>query len=105
MTEQYKTNKLYSALVDAISYNLGFKFFEETFYRPFLNLKDGECLSNLKNDEVKDWNLDECANQYWCMFVLMFGNYGTSPRGGWIIKNEASSKFFENMYNDLKEVD
>lgn len=104
MTKLYETDTFYKALVGAMNYNLGFKYFEETFYKPFLNLKDGEYFSNLKIDEVKDWNLDECANQYWCIFVLMFGDYGTSPRGGWIIKNEKSLNFFENLYNDLKEL-
>lgn len=105
MTNEYDKNKFYSAIVDAISYNIGFKFFEDTFYKPFSNLKDGEYFSNLKDNEVRDWHIDESANQYWCIFVLMFGDFGTSPRGGWIIKNEESKKFFEDLYNDLKELD
>ena len=39
------------------------------------------------------------------MFVLMYGDYGTSPRSGWIEKSEESLKFFEGLYNDVKEIE
>lgn len=105
MTKKYENDKIYRAMVDAITYNIGFEFFKD-FYDCFSLLKDGDHISTCSENACDDaWYDNDAANQYWSMFVLMYGDYGTSPRSGWIIKTKESTDFFEELYNDLKELE
>lgn len=36
--------------------------------------------------------------EVWSIFVLMFGNYGTSPRYGWIEKVAEFKSFLQKLY-------
>ncbi len=102
MTERYENDKTYKALVDALWYNVGaeaIKKIVDTF-----NAYDS-CEHSFGTEDIdKDWYWDKELNTYWTMFVLMYGEYGTSPRSGWIEKTEESVKFFEGLYNDIKEI-
>lgn len=104
MTESYKNDKTYRALVDTLFYNIGSDAIK-TIVNKLKELSSGESSMCFSEDIDKDWYFDKELNTYWTMFVLMYGDYGTSPRGGWIEKSEESLKFFEGLYNDIKEIE
>lgn len=104
MTERYENDKTYQALVDALWYNVGADAIK-TLVDRFKELIQDEHSHYFSAENVdKDWYWDKELNTYWTMFVLMYGDYGTSPRSGWIEKTEESLKFFEGLYNDIKEI-
>lgn len=68
---------------------------------------EGETYSKLK-DDLK-YKYDEFSNNqfeiFWMMLVLMYGDYGTSPRSGWLNmenKNEIIS-FIDQITKTTKE--
>jgi len=104
LTERYENDKTYRALVDALWYNVGAEAIK-TIGDRFKEFNQDESSHYLSTDDInKDWYHDKELNTYWTMFVLMYGDYGTSPRSGWIEKTEESLKFFEGLYNDIKEI-
>ena len=103
MTERYENDKIYAALVDALWYNVGADAIK-TIVDKLKELSLGESNMCFSEDIDKDWYFDKELNTYWTMFVLMYGDYGTSPRSGWIEKTKESMDFFEGLYNDLKEI-
>lgn len=57
-------------------------------------------------DILKAYNIDEFPNIVWALMVLMFGDYGTSPRYGWIeIENKDKALTFLNSINKLYSSD
>jgi hypothetical protein len=105
MTKRYETDKTYAALVDALWYNVGIDAIK-TIVDKFNEFNQDESSHYFSTEDIdKDWYYDKELNTYWTMFVLMYGDYGTSPRSGWIKKTKESMKFFEGLYNDLKEID
>ena len=104
MTERYENDKTYRALVDALWYNVGadaIKTIADKF-KEFNQDKSSHYFS--AEDVDKDWYWNKELNTYWTMFVLMYGDYRTSQRNGWIEKTEESLKFFEGLYSDIKEI-
>lgn len=101
MTERYKNDKTYRALVDTLWYNVG-----SAAIKTIVDKFQDESIQYFSAEDIdKDWYFDKELNTYWTMFVLMYGDYGTSPRSGWIEKSEESLKFFEELYNDIKEIE
>ena len=46
---------------------------------------------------LKRYNIDEFPNIVWSLIVLMFGDYGSSPRFGWIdVENKDKALAFLN---------
>ena len=43
------------------------------------------------------------AQFVWGMLVLMFGDYGASPRIGWIYISDELINFLEDMQKDLND--
>ena len=95
MTERYKNDKTYRALVDTLWYNVG-----SAAIKTIVDKFQDESIQYFSAEDF-----DKELNTYWTMFVLMYGDYGTSPRSGWIEKSEESLKFFEELYNDIKEIE
>ena len=53
---------------------------------------------------LKTYKIDEFPNIVWSLMVLMFGNYGTSPRFGWIdIENKDKALAFLDAINPQRE--
>lgn len=101
MTERYKNDKTYRALVDTLWYNVG-----SAAIKAIVDKFQVESIHYFSAEDIdKDWYFDKELNTYWTMFVLMYSDYGTSPRSGWIEKSEESLKFFEELYNDIKEIE
>lgn len=49
---------------------------------------------------LKTYKVDEFPNIVWSLMVLMFGDYGTSPRFGWIdIENKDKALAFLDLIN------
>lgn len=49
---------------------------------------------------LETYKVDEFPNIIWGLMVLMFGNYGTSPRFGWIdIENKDKALAFLDLIN------
>lgn len=68
---------------------------------------------SLFRDVPETWREEipqEFFDWIWGLLVLQFGNYGTSPRGGWIEKPEKAARFlisgmFQTFYeNDAEEL-
>ena len=98
MTGRCDTDDVYRLLESALCYNVGVEVVEKVLRK----LK--ECDVQLSPfGDFQEWNEDECLNLYWTMFVLLYGDYGTSPRSGWIHKTPESIKFFEDMVEDLED--
>lgn len=103
MTNKYENDKLYAALIDTAMYNFGSTVFE--------NLLDVVKKAAVENKTIATWDSDlkdfesPDLNQFWCMLVLMFGDYGTSPRVGWLAPSAELIQFLEDVVADLKELD
>lgn len=103
MTNRYENDKLYAALIDTAMYNFGSTVFE--------NLLDAVKKAAVENKTIATWDSDlkdfesPDLNQFWCMLVLMFGDYGTSPRVGWLAPSAELIQFLEDVVADLKELD
>ena len=104
MTSRYENDKTYRALADALWYNVGADAIKKIVNRLKESFQDDSSHYISTDDVHKDWYWDKELNTYWTMFVLMYGDYGTSPRSGWIEKTDESLKFFEGLYNDIKEI-
>lgn len=104
MTERYENDKTYRALVDALWYNVGADAIKKIVDRLKESMQDDSSHYLSTDDVNKQWYHDKELNTYWTMFVLMYGEYGTSPRSGWIEKTEESLKFFEGLYSDIKGI-
>lgn len=102
MTKRYEKDMFYNAMVDALWYNVGNEFVEDLCER-YKNW-NGASGSFGISDIPDEWYDNECLNQYWSMIVLAFGDYGTSPRSGWVPKSEKADKFFEDLSADFKEL-
>ncbi len=49
---------------------------------------------------LKEYKVDEFPNIVWALMVIMFGDYGTSPRFGWIdVENKEKALVFLNSIN------
>lgn len=49
---------------------------------------------------LKEYKVDEFPNIVWALMVIMFGDYGTSPRFGWIdVENKEKALAFLNSIN------
>lgn len=91
------------------------------FYKEFLTLMDYnglwcyllEIKDALKNTQDKKYghvifpeclgnDCDHIANVFWAVLVLMYGNYGTSPRFGWIEDANAAIEFVDTILTDYK---
>ena len=44
-----------------------------------------------------DGQLKEWLEMFWMISVMLFGDYGTSPRSGWIEKKEEFYKFIDDI--------
>lgn len=53
------------------------------------------------NEETKDLETYYQTQVLWMMLVKMFGNYGTSPRFGWIEDIKGYKKFLTEIYDDI----
>ena len=100
MTERYENDKVYRALVNALWYNVGLECLDVLYN----NIKEHDKDSFSFSDIDDAWYDDSALNQYWTMFVEMFGDCGTSPRSGWIYKTEESLAFFKGLRDDIEEI-
>lgn len=57
----------------------------------YLNLND------LRERYDIDMQYDEELNVLWLLLVDMFGDYGTSPRTGWIVNRKECADFLESI--------
>lgn len=96
MTNRYETDKIYAAMVDTYSYNYDTELVENLLI---------DLNTNGQVGAKDEWTDNEGLDQFWCMFVLLFGDYGTSPRFGWLYGTEKSRSFMKEFYDDLKELE
>ena len=108
MTERYEKDKVYAAFVDMYSYNYdvdALKIIQERVVKEYES-HDTFCVVTIGiNDVDDDWYDNEGLNFVWGMLVLMFGDYGTSPRSGWLNVGKDLIDFLEDMIANLKELD
>ena len=94
----------YKELIDAMACIVFYNGYEDV-------LKDiSDYIKYYKRDEfysfaypkkiLKEYKVDEFPNIVWALMVIMFGDYGTSPRFGWInIENKNKALAFLNSIN------
>ena len=94
----------YKELIDAIACIVFYNGYEDV-------LKDiSDYIKHYKRDEfysfaypkkiLKEYKVDEFPNIVWALMVIMFGDYGTSPRFGWIyVENKEKALAFLNSIN------
>lgn len=51
--------------------------------------------------EKHEYGVDEPCGVFWSWLVMMYGNYGTSPRFGWIDKKNA--EYLISVFEDFKK--
>lgn len=104
MTNRYENDKLYAALIDTAMYNFGSTVFEKLLDVVKKKATVDYTIIAAWDSELKDFESPD-LNQFWCMLVLMFGDYGTSPRVGWLAPSAELIQFLEDVVADLKELD
>ena len=60
--------------------------------------------------KIEFWNswpkeMKEQLEVIWMIFVLLFGNYGTSPRSGWIERKDEFFAFIDEITKTYRECD
>ena len=86
--------KIYKAFVEMLVYQ-GY----EQVIPDMLSKKEDEYGRILWDEE------NGFSEEVWSMFVLMFGDYGTSPRFGWIEKVSEFKAFLQKIYDDMTKDD
>ena len=104
--EDIDNTMLLDALNSVIWYNGLSPFLFEIKYDIENNIgidKAGQFTLNEYEDRHE--NLDEQEEIFWMILVLLFGDYGTSPRRGWLyIQNkDGILKFLNTVLQDIKE--
>ena len=78
----------------------------DDLFRKWANIKlaTGENMLFKPDLNCKDWDDREAAQIeiIWMMLVIMFGDWGTSPRYGWIKDIKAFRKFLNHLTDGLK---
>ena len=66
-----------------------------------------ELLKNIKDTDTQiSYNEENgFSEEVWSVFVLMFGEYGSSPRYGWIDKISEFKSFLKSLLNELSSKD
>lgn len=104
MTNRYDNDKMYSAFVDTIVYNFGLEVFEALLTKVKEAAETKKSLACFDYEDLELFDINEGLNQIWCMLVLMFGDYGTSPRVGWLNPTTELIQFLEDVVSDLREI-
>lgn len=108
MTEKYESNKIYQAFVDMYSYNYPTDGLEVIYNRIVEEYESHDTFQVITigiNDIDDDWYDNEGLNFVWGMLVLLFGDYGTSPRTGWLNVSKELIDFLKDMLENLKELE
>lgn len=101
MNEKYRKK-----LWDAILYTMDY----DGLWEYLLWIKEALLTEQDRNGYVtrpkfmSEYDIDHVTKKFWSVLVLMFGNYGTAPRCGWIEKeniNEAI-EFIDDILNAYK---
>lgn len=101
MTKRYDKDTYYRAFLSSIWYNFDFELIKD-LYEKVIESSESDYLSI---DAVDDfWHGNDSANILWCQMVEMFGDCGTSPRTGWLLKSKARD-WITDLYTDLKEME
>ena len=94
----------YKELIDAIACIVCYNGYEDVLkdvsdYIKYYKQDEFRCISYPKKI-LKGYKVDEFTNIVWALMVIMFGDYGTSPRFGWIgIENKDKALSFLNSIN------
>lgn len=106
VTDLCKNSKLFQAFVDMYSYNYSTDALRVIYNRAVEEYESHDTFEVVTisiNDVDDDWYDNEGLNFVWGMLTLMFGEYGSSPRVGWLIVSKELIDFLENMLKNLDE--
>lgn len=97
-------NMNYEELIDAMASIVCYNSYEEVLksISDYIKYYDREEYYSVAypTEILKKYNVHEFPNIIWALMVLMFGDYGTSPRFGWIdIENKDKALDFLNSIN------
>lgn len=108
MSKRHEKDDVYRAFVDMYWYNL------EPDFIVWLRNKVHDMYHSVNYNKFDNISFTEVDEKYdlsgdlqfvWGMLVLMFGDYGTSPRTGWLNVDEDQKllDFLNDMVEDLSE--
>lgn len=100
-------DKLYKAFVDMYSCNYSTDALKVIYDHAVEEYESHDAFEVIKiriSDVDDDWYDNEGLNFVWGMFVLMFGEYESSPRTGWLIISKELIDFLETMLKDLEQL-
>lgn len=101
---EYDKDKMYQAFVDTYSYNYSTDALQVIYDRAVEEYESHDAFEviNIRLDDVDDdWLDNEGLNFVWGMLVLMFGEYESTPRTGWLTVSQELIDFLKNMIKDL----
>lgn len=103
--DSYKNNAMYKAFVDMYSYNYSTDALKVIYDRIVEEYESHDAFEVINigiGDVDDDWYDNEGLNFVWGMLVLMFGEYGSSPRTGWLVVSQELIDFLKTMLKDLE---
>lgn len=102
---KYDKDKLYKAFVDMYSCNYSTDALKVIYDHAVEEYESHDLFEVIKiriSDVDDDWYDNEGLNFVWGMFVLMFGEYESSPRTGCLIISKELIDFLETVLKDLE---
>ncbi len=106
-----------SAYIDGATEIMNISQEQNKFFEAFISMCWYHCYDETKPEMIKkiedkdyDYNIpydDEngFSTEVWSIFVLMFGEYGVSPRYGWIDHITEFKDFLKKILKELKKKD
>lgn len=101
-TKRFNIDKTYNAFVTMFYYNYDKALIDDLL--SIVKERYGTDNNRVSISDVDDFWMDNDGAQFvWGMLVLMFGDYGASPRIGWIYISDELINFLEDMQKDLDD--
>lgn len=96
-------NEFLNGFLDVMKYN-GYSYYLKKFKRYINENKSKEIYSIDYPSHILKGDADSVPGILWSMLVMMFGDYGTSPRFGWLeIKRIDECLYFLDWFIELFE--
>ena len=92
----------YEELIDAMACIVCYNSYEDVLkdISDYIKYYNKDKFASFPKKILKTYKVDEFPNIVWALMVIMFGDYGTSPRFGWIdIENKDKALAFLNSIN------
>lgn len=101
MNEKYRENLL-DAILTTMKYDGLWQYL--LWIKESLQTEQDRHGSVMKPEFMRGYDVDHVTKKFWSVLVLMFGDYGTAPRCGWIEKEHVDEaiEFIDDILNAYK---